>query len=362
MPELAENITGIYERKLIRKLVQTDEQTRFIFKKYADKTGDIFSRYRANYRGIIVHNQDLDREYEEANKWLQSNLEGLIKNNQNWAWMAANEKNDQIIGSFIDKLPLAGRINLETGGKSFDLYARNLEALSQFQTRNVNGMNLSDKVWKLTKANTEIMDYYLESGTGTGRAASSIARDIRQLLNKPDNLFRRVRDPETGQLKLSNPAKAYKPGRGVYRSSVQNARRLARTEVNMAYRASDFERWNKLDFILGIEVKLSNAHPRPDICDQAAGMYPKGFKFIGWHPQCICHAVPVLPTDDQFLDWAMDDKELTGFVSDVPKSFKNWINDNKEKVSKWASQPYFIRDNFRGGRIENGVKESIVKG
>ena len=107
-----------------------------------------------------------------------------------------------------------------------------------------------------------------------------MARDLKQYLKHPDKLFRRVRD-ERGILHFSKNAAAFHPGQGVYRSSYQNARRLAVTETNMAYRTADHERWQNLDFVVGIEIHLSSNHTckgrdgKPyrfeDICDQLQG-------------------------------------------------------------------------------------------
>lgn len=35
----------------------------------------------------------------------------------------------------------------------------------------------------------------------------------------------------------------------------------------MAYRRADHERWQQMDFVLGIKIELSNQHPVTDICD-----------------------------------------------------------------------------------------------
>ncbi|MDR0754714.1 MAG: hypothetical protein LBF04_04920, partial [Prevotellaceae bacterium] len=70
----------------------------------------------------------------------------------------------------------------------------------------------------------------------------------------------------------------------VYRSSFKNARRLTATETNIAYRAADYERMQDFDFVVGIEINLSNNHtlngkPFTDMCDDLKGKYPKDFKF-----------------------------------------------------------------------------------
>lgn len=136
---------------------------------------------------------------------------------------------------------------------------------------------------------------------------------------------------EKGVLRLSKAAKAYHPGRGVYRSSYKNALRLTATENNMAYRTADHLRWQQLDFVLGIEIKLSNNHPCDDICNELAGVYPKDFKFVGWHPFCRCFSVPKLATREQVAEQARriaDNEDVSGFeypgqVDTLPKKFTN---------------------------------------
>ncbi|MBQ4292438.1 MAG: hypothetical protein II752_06870 [Muribaculaceae bacterium] len=189
-------------------------------------------------------------------------------------------------------------------------------------------------------------------------------RDIRQYLRKPNELFRRVRD-EHGQLHLSKRAAAYHPGQGVYRSSYKNARRLAVTETNMAYNTSDHLRWQQLDFVVGIEVRLSGNHTclggdgKPheftDICDELAGKYPKTFKFAGWHPQCRCIAISILKTQEEIdadtqkiLNGEPIDGGSVNKVEDVPQAFKDWCAENSDRIDRAAERgtlPYFLRDN-----------------
>ena len=142
--------------------------------------------------------------------------------------------------------------------------------------------------------------------------------------------------------------KAYHPGRGVYRSSARNAQRLARTEINMAYRKAEQERWKSFDFVVGYEVKITqNGKHVEDICDCLKGKYRKDFKFMGWHPQCMCYTIPILKTEDEFFDDDEDAKSINE-VEDVPQGFKDWVKDNEERIDKAAERgklPYFIADN-----------------
>lgn len=358
MTVATENISFRHERKLMRRLMQQDEQTRAIFDRYSKTTADILSRYRVGATKLWTRSPALYQEITAASQQLKSGLEGMIRTNQQWAFMAANEKTDEILNDYIERLPVS---NLQVEG----LFARNIAAFDKFVSRKVAGMGLSNRVWSVAKEAQDMLGYYLESGIATGRSAVEMSKDIRQLLNKPDSLFRRVRNPDTGELELSRPAKLYKPGKGVYRSAYKNARRLAATETNMAYRNSDHERWKATEWILGFEVRLSNNHtingvPFRDICDDLEGRYPKTFRFIGWHPLCRCFAVPILPTQDEMLDNVLDDKPMGNMVGDVPDGFKGWVDKHQEQIAGWKSQPYFIRDNFKNGRIENGLKNSVT--
>jgi len=156
---------------------------------------------------------------------------------------------------------------------------------------------------------------------------------------------------------------AYHPGQGVYRSSYKNARRLAATETNIAYRTADYERWQQLPFVVGIRVVLSNNHPEPDICDELSapvgstankgrGCYPKDFKFTGWHPHCHCHAESILKTEEEMaedtrriLAGEEPATESSQTVDDVPQEFKDWIINNEPRIVKANRLPYFITDN-----------------
>ena len=116
-----------------------------------------------------------------------------------------------------------------------------------------------------------------------------------------------------------------------------------------------------MDFVVGIEVRLSGNHTCDgkifyDICDELKGKYPKDFKFTGWHPQCRCYAVSILKTDkeldkdfDRMLEGEepMSGEESKNAVEDVPKQFKDWVEENKKKINTAKSLPYFVKDNRR---------------
>lgn len=271
-------------------------------------------------------------------------------------WEESQKKNDLLVDRIWSKSGLLSKKQLER------YYNHNLEALDQFQNRKINGLGLSDRIWKCTGQYKAEIELGIDVALGEGRSAAHLSRDLRSFLQKPEKLFRRVRD-KRGNLQLSKAAEAYHPGRGMYRSSYKNAMRVARTEPNMAYRAADQSRWNSLPFVVGFEVKLSNNHPCNDICDTLAGRYPKDFVFWGWHPHCRCYIVSILADDkeidgllDKILDGEYPDEiDSVNKITDVPEGFDDWVKENADRAKGWSSTPYWIRDNFKEGNLSKGL-------
>lgn len=293
----------------------------------------------------------ISKKLEQLLQAMQSGLSTIILNGIDAEWTLANNKNSELARQvFGDN---AGKL---TQAQYRRYFSTNDNAREAFTKRKVNGLNLSDRVWKYTDQFKFEIELGLDVGIRNGLSADEMSQELRDYLRHTDKLFRRVRD-EHGELQLSKRAAAYHPGRGVYRSSYKNARRLAATEINMAYMTADYERWQQLDFVVGIEIKLSNNHtlngvPFTDICDVLKGRYPKDFKFTGWHPHCRCRAVTILKTDEEIAEDTrriLDGKPLDGKsvnrVEDVPKEFKQWLKDNEERAKRSYSVPYFIKDN-----------------
>ena len=239
----------------------------------------------------------------------------------------------------------------------------NINAKAAFEQRRKRGLGLSDKVWQYTGQYKQELEMALDIGIGEGKSAQALSREVRRYLKQPNMLFRKVRDKH-GVLHLSKRAKAYHPGRGVYRSSVKNALRMVATETNIAYRSADYLNTKASPWIVGIRIVLSNNHtckdsqgvaqPFTDICDKLAGRYPKDFKFTGWHPNCRCHIEYIHKTDAEVErdtrrmlrgEKPIEAHESKNYVGELPKSFKDWYDSNKERISRSKTTPYFIEDN-----------------
>lgn len=296
------------------------------------------------------------RRVESLMLRLKAAVEVCIVDGIESEWTLANNKNNELANRVFGRN--VGRL---TQAQYRRYYSTNEAARDAFLQRKERGLTLSDRVWRYTGEFKEEIEMGLDLGLRGGLSADQMTHDLRQYLAHPDMLFRRVRD-EHGILHLSKRAAAFHPGRGVYRSSYMNARRLAATEGNIAYRTSDHTRWQQMDFVVGIEIHLSNNHtckgrdgkPRPfhDICDELAGRYPKDFKFTGWHPNCRCYATSILKTDEEIardtqkmLNGEKADGESVNRVEDVPRAFKDWLKENDERLQNASSVPYFLTDN-----------------
>jgi hypothetical protein len=322
------------QNRLFRLVYSQEWHLDRLFAEYSKQIGFLFQ----NYSGRMV-----DFKEKELNRILLNfniDMERLIKKQIENSFSISDNCNDLTIKEYLKGVDI-------NENQIEKMLVKNPNAAAAFTNRAATGFNLSDRVWKLTNQTRESLNLILESGVLNGRSAGEMARDLKQYLKQPDRQFRRLLNAD-GKLILSNPAKNYHPGQGVYRSSYQNALRLSRNEVNLAYRTNDFERRKEMPFVMGQEVNLSGSHPTRDICDHLAGTYPKEFKFTGWHVSCFCNSTSILLPRDKFKEYLKGgeiDKRHT--IKRIPNKAFNFLNENSETIKGWKSQPYFITDNFK---------------
>lgn len=355
-----------WEKKHYKRVAGYAKQMDEIFTEAAKEAAAIGALFDANDLFSQPFNfKDYPQTKQRVDKMMQDLHKGVstvVVNGATAEWENSNLVNDQLA---MRVLGIANKDQIPDKFRKY--FNNNNQALKAFLERKEKGLNLSDRVWKYTNAFKQEIELGLDAGIRAGKPASEMARDLKQYLREPNKLFRRVRD-QHGNLQLSRAAKAYHPGRGVYRSSYKNAMRLTRTETNMAYRAANHTRMQQLDFVVGIEVRLTNnpAHIY-DICDELKGRYPKDFKFVGWHPHCMCHAITILKTPqelDQDIEKIQNGEPINtasqNKVEGLPQNFKEWAERNKDRIATAKSQPYFIRDNFTGAKVEDWFKNQQV--
>ena len=364
-------------------------QINALYDKMVNDFAQITSRYtyklpQIQANNVWAFNKDIENHIDKYLKGSSKELNIRIRNYIANTWDLAENKNDELIKEIL-RLTAVTRATIVTGEAIYNLFnrkipnvkiesalvtiddvlaaPRNTEAISSFFLyRKDKGFDLSTRVWDLQNSNKAMIEELLGNGVLEGKSASEIGMTLRQYLHNPDTFFRRVRDKETGELKLSASAKAFNPGQGVYRSPRLNAIRLAANETNLAYRYADHQRWQNNPLVVGYEVSVSGDHVE-DMCDELAGEYPKEFIFPGWHVLCRCAATPIVATQDEMKEHIQSilkgteqgTIQSTNTVKEMPEGFKKWVETNSERVSGWKSKPYWVQDNFTNGDITKGL-------
>lgn len=230
----------------------------------------------------------------------------------------------------------------QVGGEKFRHYFQtNSDQLKAFQTRRDRGLNLSAKLWKQSQTYKDSLEATISTAVEKGMSAITLSKKLSRYLKDWPTL------QADYQEKYGKATRCYDCE---YRSI-----RLARNEINIAYRTAEQERWKQFDFILGYKIKLSGSHPRYDICDDLVGDYPKDFKFVGWHPNCLCYTVPIVMSEDEY--WSNNRDSSPNMLTAPPENFGEWVSENSERIEdarKKGTLPYWIRDN--AGLIEKVVK------
>lgn len=267
-------------------------------------------------------------------------------------WKNSNEVQDLIANKVLKTY--TGEVN---GEKHKQYYQANSDALKAFQNRKERGMNLSANLWNQSLVYKDGLEAAISCAIERGTDAITLSKQISKYLTDFPSLQKDYKEKYGDASNLKDCE---------YRSI-----RLARSEINMAYRTAENERWKQMDFVVGYEIKLSGAHhdrmPNGDICDTLAGKYPKDFVWTGWHPNDMCYKIPILKTEEEFWEWDGRDEVSTSSVNevkDVPENFKKWAKQNKKRIMEADDRgtlPYFLKDNIAYLRYNNGTSLSSQK-
>lgn len=283
----------------------------------------------ASYDGSV---EFLFREYPELNQIVNklmsgyvSQMNGLIYSGTSNEWKESNIMQDLLARKVLRAY------DFEKGGDKYQRYFQpNTDALKAFQQRVDRGMNLSQKLWVQSQALKKEMEQTISTAIERGQSAVVLSKRISKYLSDFPSM-------------KADYAEKY--GKAVSCHDCQYASiRLARTEINMAYRKAEQTRWQQFDFILGYEIKLSKRHPAPDICDDLIGRYPKEIVFLGFHPNCMCYVVPIVMSDEEYYN----SKQRVNNYMPLPSGLGSWIDKNCLRIlssSRKGTLPYWLRDN-----------------
>lgn len=340
---------SFYDKQHIQKVAAQQAVIANIFNQFILSVSPYLRKWDdAGKNNVWIQNHSIENAVDKELLTMESLLLKNIESFQFDAWKRSDMKNDDFIREYIKGM------SISSAAKE-GMFTHSMSAFSAFQKEvDAQGLRLSDRVWNITQQTKSQLEFYLDSGVAAGRSSNEISRDMRQLLDKPDKRFRRVRNDE-GKLVLSRPMKDYHPGQGVYRSAKMNALRTSATTTNTAYRSADYERWSKQDFVLGIEIQRSANNRGPcKICDAMVGKYPKTFKFTGFHPFCICFATPIVMEPDNLADFLLNDTvPQEQVITDIPQGAKDFVSENKDGLQS----AFWYKDNFTN---DGGLQREIV--
>lgn len=223
-----------------------------------------------------------------------SDLGGVIMSGTSEEWKNSNLLQDMIADKVL------GKYVGEHKGKEFEhYYQKNSGALKAFQQRKDKGLNLSQKLWNQSADYKTELEEILSVSIEKGIDAVTLSKRVSKYLWDFPSMQAAYEE------KFGHASRA--------KNCEYRSIRLARSEINMAYRTAEQERWRQFDFVVGYEIKLSGSHPVTDVCDDLKGKYPKDFVWTGWHPNCYTDQAQVL-TDKGwkfFVDVKQDDMILS---------------------------------------------------
>lgn len=223
------------------------------------------------------------KQIDDIQKHFVEDINATIYRDTTEEWKNSNEAQDLIVNKVLKAY------NAQVDKEKYKiLYQTNSDALKAFQNRKDKGFNISAKLWQQSMIYKEELEAAISCAIQKGTSAVTLSKQIsKYLLDFP--LLQKDYKDRYGSAEHIQDCE--------YRSI-----RLARSEINMSYRAAENERWKQMDFVVGYEIKLSGNHnckgvPKGryyDICDQLAGKYPKDFEWTGWHPNCYSDDSEVL--------------------------------------------------------------------
>lgn len=308
--------------------------------RYADRVQSVYNTL-SNEVAKIVLRTDYDgtkpfsfsdypatqKKFEEVRTQFVSEMRSVIYSGTSEEWKQSNLVQDLLADKVLKFYEIRSK-----GKKYRRYYQSNSDVLKAFQQRKEDGLNLSQRLWNQSASYKEEMEYCLSSAIEKGTSAVKLSKRLSKYLADFPSLKKDYKE---------------KFGKAVSCHDCEYLSiRLARSEINMAYRMAEQERWKQFDFVLGYEVKLTqNGRHVPDICDDLAGKYPKYFVFKGWHPNCMCYIIPILKSEEEF--WG--DEDVPEIV-EPPKNFTDWIENNEKRIDRATENgtlPYWYKDNGR---------------
>jgi len=209
-----------------------------------------------------------------------------------------------------------GRLEEQEGGRDLEggVFEPQLKAVLDAGEQRIygDGLQLSERVWRLEREAREGIQQVLARGVADGDSAWNIAKELEGFLGPGEECPRWTRTRLYG---LTKKEIAAGDRRGLYTGDecagqgvAYKALRLARTEIQYVHHLASDMLMARMPWVEQEQVWLSPSHPVEDICDDVVGggeagdgVYPKGTIVLPLHPNCICGKSGVLMDADEFV-------------------------------------------------------------
>ncbi len=339
MPDISDK----YRIQFLKRQLQYSREFKGIFDKIADQFAQFAYDPNIKFTKAFVFPPYIKDRIKVLMADFHDQALNLTESEIKEAWGLSNTKNDKLVTDYLRT------ISAIKASQEAAYFLPNTSALKAFLSNAHGTETLSDAIWNIGKQYRKELEIHLGLGVLNGDSAQTISRRIRTYLQNPEALFRRIRDNQ-GRLVASKAMIEFRKANGLtqgtYTSAFKNAMRTARSNANNAFHLADMLRWSQMDMVKGFKVSLSAQHKIYDICDECEGDYPKDFIFIGWHPQCLCHATPILTSQADFMTYLKTgQREVNKMVTQYPEGFKSFVKENYERFSNYKSVPFWMQDN-----------------
>ncbi len=164
------------------------------------------------------------------------------------------------------------------------------------------GKTYSDRIWDLRQFSKNEISKTVAKGVLQGQSHTALMKELEPFLKMNDTEFKAFQRVWAETHDDVWKADWKTRGRLKY-----NLRRLARTEINNAYREGMVLSSERAPWIKSLKWNLSASHPRPDICDTWAsqdlyglgkGIYPPR-EVPRDHPNGLCYITSVVADNDE---------------------------------------------------------------
>lgn len=242
-------------------------------------------------------------------------------------WELSEKNVDDLI------VAIANNKTLETPKWMGNYLVHNEKARDAFLNRVDENGGIISKLQKQSNYLSTLLGESIASAIAKGTSAVALAKQVEDYLNNVD--------------KLRGDYHTYIGNDGKAIDVKYTAMRLARTEINSAYKLAEETRYRNLDFVVGYEVHRSGDldvnenGDKPlkhecDLCESLKGKYPKDFVFTNWHPNCY--------SDDTYVLTHRGWKLFADVLDDDLIYSLNPESKTPEYTSFVARQKYHIKD------------------